>query len=346
MSARVETPETADKPASRRQRASLARAGQPQSALAMWLDHHVYSLVASLGRMLRKPWATALTVGVIAVAIALPVGLGAALGNVQRFAGNVQQARQISVFLKPGIAADRANALAGTLRGRADIASVELRTPEQGLRELRESSGLGDANAGLDDANAGFDEMIASLDGNPLPTLLLVTPRGDEALLAGSLLTLAEADVVQHDAGWRQRLDGWLRFGSRLAWVLAALLGLGALLVVGNTVRLDIQSRREEIGVLQLLGATDGFIRRPFLYLGGCYGLTAGALALGLLTAADVALRAPLAELARSYGSGFVLRGFDLQTAAAIVVGAGVLGWLGAGFVSGHYLRQTRPTDT
>ena len=282
--------------------------------------------------MLRKPWATALTVGVMAVAIALPVGLAAALGNVQRFAGDVQQARQISVFLKPGIAADRAEALAGSLRGRADIAGVELRTPEQGLQELREATGLEDA--------------LASLEGNPLPSLLVVTPGGDEALLAQSLQALPEADVVQHDAGWRQRLDGWLRFGTRLAWVLAALLGLGALLVVGNTVRLDIQSRRDEIGVLQLLGATDGFIRRPFLYLGGCYGLAAGALALALLVAADLALREPLAELARSYGSNFMLQGFGPRAAAGIVMGAGVLGWLGAAFVSGHYLRQTRPTDT
>ena len=305
---------------------------RPQSRLGMWFDHHVYSLVASLGRMLRKPWATALTIGVMAVAIALPVGLWAALANVQRFAGDVQQARQISVFLKPEIALDRARALADTLRSRADIARVELRTPEQGLLELRTSSGLGEA--------------ISALDGNPLPSLLVVTPSGDETLLAQSLQTLPEADLVQHDAGWRQRLDGWLRFGMRLAWVLAALLGLGALLVVGNTVRLDIQLRREEIDVLQLLGATDGFIRRPFLYLGGCYGLAAGALALGLLTAADAALRAPLAELARSYGSGFVLQGFHLPAAVAIVVGAGVLGWLGAGLVTGHYLRQTRATET
>jgi cell division transport system permease protein len=111
-------------------------------------------------------------------------------------------------------------------------------------------------------------------------------------------------------------------------------------------VRLDIQSRRDEIGVLQLLGASDGFIRRPFLYLGACYGLLAGAFALALLTATDVALRAPLAELARSYGSGFALRGFDPLQGGAIVLGAGVLGWLGAGFVTGHYLRQTRPTET
>ncbi|MGH8077018.1 MAG: permease-like cell division protein FtsX [Lysobacter sp.] len=298
----------------------------------MWFDHHVYSLVASFGRLLRKPWATALTIGVMAVAIALPVGLWAALANIERFAGDVQQARQISVFLKPEIALDRARALADTLRGRADIGKIELRTPEQGLRELRDSSGLGEA--------------ISTLEGNPLPSLLIVTPNGDETLLAQSLQTLPEADLVQHDAAWRRRLDGWLRFGTRLAWVLAALLGLGALLVVGNTVRLDIQSRREEIGVLQLLGATDGFIRRPFLYLGGCYGLVAGAVALGLLTATDIALREPLTDLARSYGSGFVLRGFNLTYAAAIIVGTGVLGWLGAGFVTGHYLRQTRPTDT
>lgn len=335
MSTHVEG--TAGTPASRRPSAAQRPFGRPRSSMATWFDHHVYSLVASLGRMLRKPWATALTVGVMAVAIALPVGLMAALANVQRFAGDVQQARQISVFLKPDIAPAHARALADTLRGRTDIAAVELRTPDQGLRELRESSGLGEAISAL---------SLEGGEGNPLPSLLVVTPRGDEALLAGSLQTLAEADVVQHDAGWRQRLDGWLRFGTRLAWVLAALLGFGALLVVGNTVRLDIQSRLEEIAVLQLLGATDGFIRRPFLYLGGCYGLAAGALALGLLTAADAALREPLVELARSYGSSFVLQGFHLHPAAAIVLGAGVLGWLGAGVVTGHYLRQTRPTDT
>jgi cell division transport system permease protein len=312
-----------------------------QSKLGMWFDHHVYSLVASLGRLFRKPWATALTVGVMAVALALPLGLWATLQNVQRFAGNMQQSQQISVFLKPAVAVDRAKSLAKELKSRADVAAVELRTPEQGLEELRQR-GLGDS--------------VAALEGNPLPNLLIVTPKldgnaldgstRDSTALAQSLQALPEADVVQHDAGWRNRLDQWLGFGARLSWVLAALLGLGALLVVGNTVRLDIQARRDEIGVLQLLGASDGFIRRPFLYLGACYGVLAGALALALLTATDLALREPLAEVARSYGSGFALRGFDIVQAVAIVVGAGVLGWLGAGLVTGHYLRQTRPTET
>ncbi|MDQ3288543.1 MAG: permease-like cell division protein FtsX [Pseudomonadota bacterium] len=317
-------PAAAERPA---KRPSLAA----RSALGSWLDHHLFSLVASVGRMLRKPWATALTVGVMAVALTLPLGLWAALSNVQRFAGEVQQARQISVFLKSDISAERAGLLAEQMRARGDIATVEWRTPEQGLTELRDS---------------GLAEAIENLDGNPLPNLLVVTPAGDETLLVQSLQALPEAELVQHDAGWRQRLDGWLRFGTRLALVLAGLLGIGALLVVGNTVRLDIQSRREEIAVLQLLGATDGFIRRPFLYLGACYGLVAGALALAMLTAADAALRTPLAELASSYGSGFALHGFALSEAGAILLAAGTIGWLGAAFVTGHYLRQTRPTDT
>lgn len=307
-----------------------AAPARSQSRLGTWFDHHVYSLVASAGRMLRKPWATALTIGVMAVAIALPLGLWAALGNVERFTGTVQQSRQISLFLKTDVAVARARALTEELRGRSDIASVELRTPEQGMEELRRSSGLGEA--------------ISAVDGNPLPSLLIVSPKGDETLLADSLSHLPEVDVVQHDAAWRQRLDSWLRFGVRLAWVLGVLLGLGALLVVGNTVRLDIQSRREEITVLQQLGATDGFIRRPFLYLGASYGVVAGACALALLTAAEHALRAPLHDLARSYGSQFSLQGFDLPYAVAIVIASGLLGWLGAGFVAGHHLRQNRPT--
>ncbi len=312
--------------------AAKARASTHRSGLGTWFDHHVYSLLASVGRMLRKPGSTALTIGVMALALALPLGLWSSLANIERFAGDVQEARQISVFLKPAIGLDRARTLADELRARTDVAAVEWRTPEQGLAELRDANGLG--------------ETLASLDGNPLPSLLVVTPRGDEAALAVALAELPETDIVQHDAAWRARLDGWLRFGGRVAWVLAAMLGLGALLVVGNTVRLDIQQRTEEIGVLQLLGAADGFIRRPFLYLGMGYGLLAGALALALLTAADSALREPLRELARSYGSDFALHGFSLSAAGLIVFGAGLLGWLGAGLVTGHYLRQTRPTDT
>ena len=302
------------------------------SPFAAWAAHHAFSLFASLGRIASRPFAALLTISVMALALALPLGLWQVLANVERFSGNVQASREISVFLKPDIDVARARALADTLRERGDVAQATFKTPEQGLRELRERSGLADA--------------IAAAGDNPLPSVVVVVPRGDETLLAQSLRTLPEADQVQHDAQWRQRLDGWLRFGNRVAWVLAALFGLGALLVVGNTVRLDIQSRREEIGVLQLLGASDGFIRRPFLYLGAWYGLVAGGLAIALLSVAALALHAPVAELASSYGSRFRLHGFVPMQAAAVVAGAMVLGWLGAGLVTGHFLRQTRPTET
>ncbi len=308
------------------------REARARSGIGTWFDHHLYSFLASLGRVLRKPWSTVLTVGVMAVALALPLGLWLVLQNVERFAGDVEQSRRINLFLKPDIGLERARTLTEQLRGRGDVADVVWKTPEQGLSELRQRSGLGEA--------------IAAVDGNPLPSLLVVTPKGDETLLAESLQALPETDLVQRDAVWRQRLDGWLRFGNRVAWVLAALLGLGALLVVGNTVRLDIQSRRDEIGVLQLLGATDGFIRRPFLYLGAWYGLAAGALALALLTVTNFALQAPLATLAESYGSRFALSGFDLRQASIVLLAATLLGWLGAGLVANHFLRQTRPTET
>ena len=305
---------------------------QARSGAGIWLDQHLYSVVSSLGRAVRRPWATLLTVGVMAVAFALPLGLWLALQNVGHFAGDVQQSREIDLFLTPETPVARAQALAETLRARDDVASVELRTPDQGLAEFRQRSGLADS--------------LDLLDGNPLPALLVVVPEGDEARLVAALEALPETDLLQHDAAWREGLSGWMGFGERLTWVLAALFGLGALLVVGNTVRLDIQSRREEIGVLQLLGASDGFIRRPFVYLGAWYGLAAGALALGLLTLAALALRDPLAALARSYGSPFALSGLDPLGAALVVLAATIVGWLGAWLVTGHFLRQTRPTAT
>ena len=303
------------------------------SRFGAWVDHHGYSIVASLGRLLRKPWATLLTIGVMAIALALPLGLWVVLGNVSRLGGEVQASRDVAVFLKPAVAPAAAAALADTLRARGDVAGVEVVTPEAALAQLRAQP----------DIAAAIDVLGADAARAALPSVLRVVPRGDERLLADALRTLPEADRVQHDAVWRERLDALLRFGGRVVLVLAALLGLGALLVVGNTVRLDIQSRREEIGVLQLLGASDGFVRRPFLYLGAWYGLAAGGLALGVLTLAWMGLHAPLAELAARYGSDFALRGLDPLQAGGVLLGAGLLGWLGAGLVTGHYLRQTRP---
>ncbi len=299
--------------------------------LRAWRESHLRGLASSLGRIAQRPWATLLTVGVMAIALALPLGLWLALKNIERFSGTVRESREIGLFLKPEVKPERARELADALRERGDVAAVTLRTPEQGLAEFREMSDL-----------AGALEV---LEDNPLPAVLVVVPRNNGGALADSLRALPEADIVQHDAVWRQRLDGWLAFGERLVWVVGALLGLGVLLVVGNTVRLELASRAEEIGVLQLLGATDGFVRRPFLYLGAWYGLAAGVLAMALLLVARLALQVPLSRLIASYGGTFALQGPGPVGIALILAGAIALGWLGAWLASGHHLRRMRPTE-
>ena len=324
MNARTET---RAKPAA----AERIKAGGLGSRLRAWREQHLYSLVSSLGRLLQRPVATGLTVGVMAVAIALPLGLGLALANVERFSGSVTESREIGVFLRHDVDAQRAEALAQGLRGRDDVAGVTVRTPEEGLEEFRAMSDLAGA--------------LDVLEENPLPTVLVVQPAGDGDALAADLRLLPEADVVQHDALWRQRLSAWLAFGGRVVQVVAVLLGLGVLLVVGNTVRLDIGARREEIAVLQHLGATDAFVRRPFLYLGAWYGLSAGLLALVLLSVSGLLLQGPLGALVASYGAEFRLAGPGLAGAGAVLGGAGLMGWLGAWLATGHHLRQTRPTD-
>lgn len=303
------------------------------SRVGAWLGHHGFSIVASLGRLARRPWATLLTIGVMAMALALPLGLWVVLHNVQRLGGDVQASREVTLFLRMDVDAARAQAVADALRARRDVARVALVTPEQALAQMRNR----------DDLAAAIDALGADAARAALPPVLRVTPRDDERALVAAVQALPETDRVQYDALWRERLQAWLGFGTRVVQVLAVLLGLGAVLVVGNTVRLDIQSRREEIGVLQLLGASDGFIRRPFLYLGAWYGLASAAVALGILTVAWIALQPALTELAARYGSDFALRGVSPPLAAGVLLAASALGWAGAGLVTGHYLRQSRP---
>jgi cell division transport system permease protein len=300
--------------------------------LAAFAALHGYSLVSSLGRLGARPWATLLTVGVMAVALALPAGLLLALSQLEGLAGDLREARALSLFMEAGQEGEAAAALAARLRQRADVASVAVRTPEQGLAEFREMT--------------AFAGALAVLDYNPLPAVLVVDPAdgADPAALAAALEAEPGAAFVQHDALWRERLAAWLGLGARLAWVVALLLGLGALLVVGNTVRLDIQGRAEEIAIVQLLGATDGFVRRPFLYLGAWYGLFAGLLALLLVLGAVLALRAPAAALAGSYGGSVPALAAPLAGgSAALLAVAMLLGWLGAWLAAGHHLRQARP---
>ncbi len=306
-----------------------------RTGMRAWREQHLYSLFSSLGRLVARPWATALTLAVMSLAMALPLLFWLLLDNARQLGGSVEDARALSVFLKPDMDAAVVQAFARTVRERTDVAAVEVKTPDQGLAEFRGQSGFADA--------------LKVLHYNPLPAVLIVTPRSDALAVDAAPALVAElqrdpaVDLVQYDAQWRQRLNAILALTARVAMVLAGLLGMAALLVVGNTVRLDIQGRSDEIAVMQLLGANDGFVRRPFLYTGFWYGAFAGVLSLVLIGIVEWALAAPLAQLAASYEHRFDVHGLALAD-MGIVLGAGaLLGWLGAWLAASRHIALGQP---
>jgi cell division transport system permease protein len=310
------------KPAARAER-------RPRAGLRAWREQHLYSFFSSLGRLAARPWATLLTLLVMALALALPLLLYLGLGNASQLHGDMRDAGAISIFLKPHLDGAAVNALAARVRARPDVETVVVRTPEQGLEEFRNQS--------------GFSDALNVLRDNPLPAVLLVVPRADGARatdLAAEFGREGEVDLVQYDAAWRQRLEAILAVATRTAQVLAALLGLAVLLVIGNTVRLDLLGRAEEIDVMQLLGASAGFVRRPFLYAGLWYGMFSAALALLVVALVEWALATPLQTLVASYDHRFSVRGLAIVPALGTLAAGATLGWCGAWIATWRHLAR------
>jgi cell division transport system permease protein len=302
-------------------------------SLRAWREQHLYSFFSSLGRLAARPWATSMTLAVLSLALALPLLFWLLLDNVRGLSGTVEDSRAISVFLKSGTDAE---AMAQKLRGHADVQSVVVKTPEQGLEEFK--------------AHSGFADALNVLHYNPLPALLIVSPAAASGSIDPAPALVEEfqrdptVDQVQYDAQWKQRLNAILQLARRGAGVLAVLLALAALLVVGNTVRLDIQGRADEIAVMQLLGADNGFVRRPFLYIGFWYGMFAGVASLILIGLVEWALAAPLSALASSYDHRFEVHGLSLAQMGVVLIASAALGWLGAWIAASRHIALGQPT--
>jgi len=195
---------------------------------------------------------------------------------------------------------------------------------------------------------SGFGEALDALDENPLPHALVVRPRGgataDIAPLSQALEALPETYLVQLDTEWVARLRGILLLLGRVVDLVTVLLGLAVVLVIGNTIRLEINNRSTEIEVMKLVGGTDGFIRRPFLYLGVVYGLAGAVFAAALLLLALLLLRAPVAALATLYASSYSLAGLTLGETLALLGGGAALGWAGAWLAAARHLRAIEPS--
>jgi len=317
----------------RKEGASVSRTGLRDQYNA-WVQHHRLSAADSLLRVLDHPGSSLLTWLVIGIALALPVGLNVALDNVNQVTAAWDSPAQISLFLQDEVSVDRAKQLEVELGARKDVSETRFISREQALDEFRTLS--------------GFADVLASLDENPLPDLILVTPAATLDGPAVSALRVelqGNSDVAEAvlDMEWLQRLNSLMELSRRLVWAVGAMLVIGVLLILGNTIRLAIESRRDEIVIVKLVGGSNSFVRRPFLYTGLWYGVGGGVLAALVVSAALWFLEEPIGELALLYESAFHLSGLGVMGALNLVILGGLLGLAGAWLAVSRHLVHIEP---
>lgn len=307
-----------------------------QSLLARWRGwqhHHGQSAAESLAKVLGQPLGSLLTWLVMGIALALPTGLWLMLDNLAAVSRNLDSPAQLTVFLDAAVDAGGATELARSVGGRDDVFSSQFLNRDQALASFV--------------ADAAMADLAAGLDENPLPHQLIVTPRSEDpeavARLSAELAALAEVESVLVDTAWLQRLERLMRLGRRAVQILGALLLLAVVLVLGNTIRLAIEGRRDEIVIIKLVGGTDAFVRRPLLYTGLWFGLGGGIVAALLVTAGTLLLSPLVRDLAATYGSNFTLRGLGVIDSLQLVLLGAVLGLAGAWLAVARHLRAIEP---
>lgn len=294
-----------------------------------WLRQHAYSLLSSLGALWRAPLASVLTVSVLAIALSLPLGLDTLVTNLERLVGQLDRFDRISVFMDEEAGDLAVRRSVSEISNWPEVLAVDPIPPDEGLRELAGTTGL--------DA-----ELI---DGVTLPWVLQVVPVSADGVesLTTRLSALPTVDQVVADLEWLRRLQAILSLFERTVMLLSVLFGLAVVFVISNNTRTEIDRRREEIEVLALVGATPGYIRRPFLYAGLWMALASALAAYGLVHAALSALRGPVEQLAASYAGAIELAGPSENHLVLLVLGAAVLGIFGAWIAVARQLRQINP---
>ena len=305
------------------------------TSIKTYVMRHAQVFFYSLGQLWRTPLSLFMTAAVIGIALALPTGMHILLQNAQTISGGWDGAAKISLFLKKSASVEQAQSLTNKLKAQAEIAEAEFISREKGLAEFKERTGYGDA--------------ITALDDNPIPHLIVVTPilqhSNAEQMekLASQFRTFKEVEFVQLDQEWVQRLYAIMDIVSQAVVILGFMISLAVLLVVGNTIRLAIQNRRDEIVIVKLIGGTDAFIRRPFLYTGFWYGLMGGIIALILVYLALFLMSSPVERLAGLYQTPFSLHKMDFGTIITIVALSIGLGLAGSWLAVGRHLREIEP---
>ena len=306
-----------------------------RSGLSILFERHAQALLGSLGRLARQPFATLLTVLVIGIALALPAALYLAVANMRVVTAGLDDTVQLSAYLAMATTPAEARKRAQSIAELPGVASTEAVSPDEGLAEFRKRSGIGDA--------------LEALPENPLPWLVKVRPAASHdtapavEVLAAEIRKMGGVELVEADTAWVRRLHAIEDTLQQLVLVVAALLAAGVLGIVGNTIRLEIDGRRAEIEVTKLVGGSNAFVRRPFLYSGLWQGFLGGLLAAALVAAGLVALEPFVARLAAAYGSDFILKSLSIREWPLVVAGGAALGFLGAWLAAAYHLHRIEP---
>ena len=296
--------------------------------------HHRETAARSLVRLAAAPVQSLMTVLVIAIALALPTALYLVVASLQQLAGGLDAGNRLTLYMHQDAAPKAIDGLLAQLREHASVSAVQFISAEQGLAEFKASSGFGDA--------------LDLLDRNPLPPVAVVTARDQPSAatltaLADEFAKLPPVDEVQIDTQWVARVNAIAAIGRQAALALAAVLALGVLLIVGNTIRLAIENCREEILVVKLVGGTDAFARRPFLYMGFWYGLGGGILSWVMVAAGRWWLHYPVDRLAALYQSQWSLARLGVVELLVLAIAAGALGAMGARLAAGRQMSAIEP---
>ena len=301
--------------------------------LVAWLSHHQRVSLSTLAELLGSPFTSLMTWLVIGIALGLPLILYVVLQNVSSISGDWGGKPRVVLYLTQEVTLEGGQALAMEIEQRDDIEETVFVSSTRALQEFQRRSGFGD--------------VLSTLDRNPLPHVIEVVPVNPNPLDLGKLVSAWEVNMlvenVSVDLQWLERLFALLVFAERLVTALAIVLGLGVMLIMGNTIRLAIESRRQEIEVIKLVGGTDAFVRRPFLYLGFWYGLGGAVTAFFLLQTSLYFLSTPVEMLAQSYRDDFALQGPGFLGNLLLLVSGSILGIIGSVLAVSRHLADIEP---
>lgn len=303
--------------------------------LSAYLHVHAHALFSSLGRLVRSPFTSFMAIAVMAIAITLAAGFYLFVGNMQKLTGDIESTNQISLYLKSDVSLQNSKHVADEIRKNNKVEEVVLITKEQAMDEFK--------------AYSGFGETLTMLDSNPLPTVIQVLPKNslDDLLVVENLMMdfakYSEIDFVKMDMEWVKRLHAITQVIQHSVFILTLLLGMAVIFITGNTIRLELQNRQDEVLVSKLVGATHSFIQRPFIYTGFWLGFISAIVAWLLVTVLVLILQDPIEKLSILYSGSFEMSFLSFVDTLALLFISSVLSMLGAWIVLSYQISQIKP---